>query len=477
MSMTVLGTHDENTLAQMREVEKNAVHTALMADGHLGFIMPVGGVAAYYDHVLVAGVGYDIACGNCAIKTDLHLEELYGDSDGERVINVLADDIQSRLSFGVGRKNKSDDAPVDHPLFESDAWLRLGERASYIQARDLKDKARAQLGTVGSGNHYVDVFSDEDGWIWVGVHFGSRGLGHTIASGFMSLGAGKQWGEHAKETDQLLSLQTELGQDYWELMQLCGTYAYAGREWVARQVVKMLGAREVEMVHNHHNFAWKENHPYMRPVDTTPGWKSCDDSPYELVVVRKGATPAFPGQKGFVGGSMGDCAVILQGAELDSDDHGYYWAEMQACSLYSTVHGAGRVMSRTAAAGKVRRYTRFECGQRDCKGTAPFDKNAANANVYSLQGNPKCPECGSKTHKRRGEERISAGLVDPAEMAAWLNRCGVVLRGAGLDEAPQAYRRLPDVLKAQGDTVEVLHTLTPLVVVMAGEDEYDPYKD
>lgn len=464
MSMTVLGTHDENTLAQMREVEKNAVHTALMADGHLGYIMPVGGVAAYYNHVLVAGVGYDIACGNCAIKTDLHMDELYGDGDGERVINVLADDIQSHISFGVGRKNASADAPTDHPLFESDAWLRLASRAGYNQARDLKDKARAQLGTVGSGNHYVDVFSDERGWIWVGVHFGSRGLGHTIASGFMSLGAGKQWGEHAKETDQLLSLQTDLGRDYWELMQLCGDYAYAGREWVARQVVSMLGASEVEMVHNHHNFAWNEEH-YIGGEEVP------------VIVVRKGATPAFPGQMGFVGGSMGDNAVILEGAQLDHDDHGYYWGEIAACSMYSTVHGAGRVMSRTAAAGKVRRFTRFECGQRDCDGHAPFDKNAASTNVYSTQGNPPCPKCGSKTHKRKGQERISAGLVSEEEMTQWIKSRGVVLRGAGLDEAPQAYRRLPDVLAAQGGTITILHTLTPIIVVMAGADEFDPYKD
>lgn len=453
--MHVLGTHDENTLAQAREVEKSAVHMALMADAHLGYIMPVGGVAAYDNQVLVAGVGYDIACGNCAIKTDLHMDELCGGGDGDRAINKLADDIQNNISFGVGRKNTSGDAPIDHPLFESDTWSRLGYYTSPNQSRDLMDKARRQLGTVGSGNHYVDVFSDEDGWIWVGVHFGSRGLGHTIASGFMSLGAGKKWGEHAKETDQLLSLDTSLGQDYWELMQLCSTYAYAGREWVARQVVSMLGAREVEMVHNHHNFAWREEHAFE------------DIGMVEVVVVRKGATPAFPGQKGFVGGSMGDCAVILQGVECPE----------QVLTLYSTVHGAGRVMSRTAAAGKTRRFTRFECGQRDCKGTVPFDKNAASTNVYSTQGNPLCPECGSKTHKRRGEERISAGLVDPAEMAAWLARCGVVLRGAGLDEAPQAYRRLPDVLKAQGDTIEVLHTLTPLIVVMAGADEFDPYKD
>src|SRR6185436_9597736 len=118
-----------------------------------------------------------------------------------------------------------------------------------------------------------------------------------------------------------------LGHDYWHLMQLAGEYAYAGREWVARKVVSLLGANELELVHNHHNFAWKETHDGE-----------------ELVVVRKGATPAFPGQKGFVGGSMGDDSVILEGASGDSD--------VQRAALYSTVHGAGRVMSRTEARGK-----------------------------------------------------------------------------------------------------------------------------
>ena len=471
--MHVLGTHDENTLAQAREVEKYAAHFALMADGHLGYIMPVGGVAAYYDQVLVAGVGYDIACGNCAIKTDMRMEEF----DSPDQIEKMADDIQRNISFGVGRKNTSSDAPTDHPLFESDAWLRLRERAGHGMARELKDKARAQLGTVGSGNHYVDVFHDEKGWIWVGVHFGSRGLGHGIASGFMALGAGQYWGDTVKESDQLLSLKSTLGQDYWELMQLCGTYAYAGREWVARQVVSMLGAREVEMVHNHHNFAWRENHPYLRPNNSTIGWAEIEDGPHELIVVRKGATPAFPGQKGFVGGSMGDNAVILEGTQFSHDNHGYYWHEQAACNLFSTVHGAGRVMSRTAAAGKVRRFTRFECGNRDCDGTVPFNKQAAASNVYSVGGNPKCPKCGSKTHKRKGQERISAGLVSEEEMTQWIKSRGVVLRGAGLDEAPQAYRRLPDVLAAQGDTITILHTLTPIIVVMAGADEFDPYKD
>src|SRR5207249_5783414 len=152
-----------------------------------------------------------------------------------------------------------------------------------------------------------------------------------IASGFLSLSQGKQWGERARETEVLLDLSTSLGDAYWHLMELAGEYAYAGREWVARQVVQLLGGREMELVHNHHNFAWKEEHDGR-----------------ELVVVRKGATPAFPRQKGFIGGSMGDDAVIIEG----SSESGGGRRELQQAALYSTVHGAGRVMSRTEARGK-----------------------------------------------------------------------------------------------------------------------------
>lgn len=178
----------------------------------------------------------------------------------------------------------------------------------------------AQLGTVDRGNHYVDGFADETGSLWVGVHFGSRGFGHTIASGFLALGQGKWWGERAPEREVLLDLEAPLGHDSWHLMHLAGRYAYAGRE-----------------------------------EHTIDGGRE------SVVVLRKSVTPAFPGQLGFVGGSMGDDAVIV--------------------------------------------------------------------------------------------------------------------RGGGLDEAPQADRRLPEVLTAHEGTVEVLHTLTPLVVVMAGADEFDPYKD
>lgn len=404
----IFGEHDELTLRQLDDVASRAVRVALMADGHPGYVMPIGGVAAYRHQVSVVGVGFDIACGNAAIRTDLDESILGEGEERTRIVSAIADEIADVLSFGVGRKNRADDAPIDHPLFEDAAW-----RAIPVSHRDdLRVKARSQLGTVGSGNHYVDLFADESGTLWVGVHFGSRGLGHTVASNFLALGQNLPWGARAPEVEVLLDLSTPLGDAYWSLMSLAGTYAYAGREWVARKVVSLLGAQEVELVHNHHNFAWKEVH-----------------AGEELVVVRKGATPAFPGQRGFVGGSMGDNAVIVQGAR-EAPSH--VEMDLRAEALFSTVHGAGRVMSRTAAAGKV--------------------------------------------HRKSGTV-LREGAISPAMMHGWLDERGVVLRGGGLDEAPQAYRRLPQVLAAQRGTVEVLHTLRPLIVVMAGANEWDPYKD
>jgi tRNA-splicing ligase RtcB len=401
----VFGKHEEKTIAQLQDVASRAEKAALMADGHVGYVMPIGGVAAYDNKASVVGVGFDIACGNAAIRTNLKVE-----SFDRQHCERLANEIQRSISFGVGRRNESRVAPTDDPLFKADEWNALREVAGKHEGDALLRKAREQLGTVGSGNHYVDVFADETGTIWVGVHFGSRGLGHTIASGFLALSQNHKWGERVKESEVLLDLSTPLGDAYWNLMNLAGRYAYAGREWVARSVVDILGGREMELVHNHHNFAWKEQHDGR-----------------ELVVVRKGATPAFPGQKGFVGGSMGDDAVIIEGA-TDGD------AELQQQSLYSTVHGAGRVMSRTEARGKVRGWGR-------------------NARI------------------------VAPGKLNWEMVKEWLGPRGVILRGGGLDEAPQAYRRLPDVLAAQGDTIRVRHTLRPLVVVMAGENEFDPYKD
>jgi len=406
--MQIFGTHEDATRAQLAKVAERARKVALMADGHVGYVMPIGGVAAYENAVSVVGVGFDIACGNAAIRTNKTVADLgnTGNQVSRRLTN-LADEIADTLSFGVGRKNQSDDAPTDDPLFEDAAWGAVPPK--HRQA--LQVKARQQLGTVGSGNHYVDVFADEAGALWVGVHFGSRGFGHTVASNFLALSQGAKWGDRVPETEVLLALDQPIGQDYWALMNLAGRYAYAGREWVARKVVAILNAEEQELVHNHHNFAWKEQHEGE-----------------ELVVVRKGATPAFPGQTGFIGGSMGDDAVIVRG--VTSKDAAV--TDLQRGAMFSTVHGAGRVMSRTAAAGKRNRKT---------------------------------------------GRQLSEGRVTPEMMESWVREKGVTLRGGGLDESPHVYRRLPDVLAAQGATIEVLHTLRPLIVVMAGANEFDPYKD
>ena len=186
--MKVFGTHDPATIAQLEDVRSRAADAALMADGHVGYVMPIGGVAAYREQVSVVGVGFDIACGNAAIRTDLTLTQL-GDSreEAQRTLSGLADEIAATVSFGIGRRNQADDAPVDDPLFEDATW----DAVPHKHRRALRDKARAQLGTVGSGNHYVDVFADDTATIWVGVHFGSRGFGHTIASSFIAMGQGK----------------------------------------------------------------------------------------------------------------------------------------------------------------------------------------------------------------------------------------------------------------------------------------------
>lgn len=375
---------DAGALAQIKQVANHgAEKVALMADHHLGYSMPIGGVAAYREHLSPSGVGYDIACGNKAVLTDMKGVEL------RKHIHRIMDDVWKKISFGIGRRNQEE---VDHELFDDPAW-------SLYPAKEKVDSARSQLGTVGSGNHYVDLFTDEADRVWVGVHFGSRGLGHSIAKHFLGA-AGSNDGMHSDPT--LLHVDSTLGQEYLPQMELAGRYAYAGRDWVCGKVCRILGAKAVEEIHNHHNFAWRETHGGA-----------------DYWVVRKGATPAFPGQKGFVGGSMGEISVILEGVESPES----------AASLYSTVHGAGRVLSRTQAAGR-----------------------------------------------RRGRKR-EGGQITRRMMEAWIAEQGVTLRGAGTDESPHCYKRLPEVLAHHAPTVRVLHTLKPVGVAMAGENEFDPYKD
>jgi tRNA-splicing ligase RtcB (3'-phosphate/5'-hydroxy nucleic acid ligase) len=210
----------------------------------------------------------------------------------------------------------------------------------------------------------------------------------------------------------LFDIDSEVGQAYIESMHLAGDYAYAGRDVVVDKVLEILGTKAVDEVHNHHNFSWYEEH-FGKNY-----W-----------VVRKGCTPAFPGQRGFIGATMGDISVIVEGVD----------SELSKTGLYSTVHGAGRVMSRRAAAGK-KKWVKGRDG-------------------------------------RKREISVSPGLVDFEKVREDIRANGIELRGAGADEAPQCYKKLEKVLQYQGETIKVLHRLKPLGVAMAGEDVKDPYKD
>lgn len=374
--LRIFGEHDEGTIDQMRNCMGvgNAVAGVICADGHLGYAQPVGGVIAYEGQISISGVGFDIACGNMAVKLNVARAAI----GSHHIVDIL-NDIRRSISFGIGRVNEE---RVDHELFDdAEAWAAADRE-------DYRQKARTQLGTVGSGNHYVDLMEDETGLVWIGVHFGSRGLGHSSATKYLKLAGGK---DGMNVPPAVVDESSEIGTRYLAAMHLAGRYAYAGREWVVERVRRIIGGTVLDTVHNHHNFAWRETHDGR-----------------DLWVVRKGATPAFPGQRGFVGGSMGDDAVIIEGVESDAS----------AGSLYSTVHGAGRLF-------------------------------------------------GRKEAKRR---------FAWAEMDQWLQRRGVLLVGGDLDESPMAYRRLPEVLAQHAGTIRVQHTLRPFAVAMAG-NEPDPWKD
>ncbi|EHS59063.1 RtcB family protein, partial [Paenibacillus sp. Aloe-11] len=215
---------------------------------------------------------------------------------------------------------------------------------------------------------------------------------------------GKAPGEHMDQPPVLLDMNSELGDMYYRAMRLAGRYAYAGRDYVIDQVLGIMETEADIVVHNHHNYAWKEQH-----------------NGRDTIVVRKGATPSAPGQMGFIGGSMGDISVIVRGKDTVENRDSYY----------STVHGAGRIMSRTQAAGKMNWKTRTRSG----------------------------------------------GQITDQQMKEAVRNYGVELRGAGTDESPFVYRKLREVLDAHSETVEVLHELKPIGVCMAGANEFDPYKD
>lgn len=392
---------DEKSIAQIeRCIFENDIGV-LTADAHYGYGHPIGGAVAYKNRISLSGVGFDIACGNKAVRTDIKADLIE--------LPKIMDEIYSQISFGIGRKNNQ---PVDHQVLDKIS------KAKFNPQRKLITLAKEQLGTVGSGNHFVDLFKDDEGYLWIGVHFGSRGFGHRTTMGFIALSKGKSFDDKVNEGSMdsppiLFDVKSELGQAYLEAIHLAGEYAYAGRDIVVDHVLKIIGNPQVTFeVHNHHNFAWREEH-YGEKY-----W-----------VVRKGCTPAFPNQLGFIGANMMNDSVIVEG--IDS--------ELSKQALYSTVHGAGRTMSRNEAAGKKK-------WKRDIDGISrPVS--------------------------------IGRGKVNFEKVKYEMKQRGIELRGSGADEAPECYKKLDDVISYMKNTIKVIFRLHPIGVAMAGSDVYDPYKD
>lgn len=406
MNLTIFGKEliDDKSIDQIKNCISDEDIAVLTADAHYGYGHPIGGAIAYKNHISLSGVGFDIGCGNKAIRTDVVAKDVD--------ISKLMDQIVKEIGFGIGRPNPN---PIDNEVFDDintlDVIMSRNQRSS------LMGKAKVQLGTVGSGNHFVDIFEDEEGFLWIGVHFGSRGFGHTITKGFIALSQGKEFGDKASEGSMdskpiLFDKNSEIGRDYIHAMQLAGDYASAGRTLVCDIILNMLQTKSTYEVHNHHNFAWEEEHFGEKY------W-----------VVRKGCTPAFPTQKGFVGSNMFDNSVIIEGVDTEESKK----------ALYSTVHGAGRVMSRTQARGKTK-WIRGEDG-------------------------------------KKRPTLVSKGLVDFENTKKSASNLGIELRGAGADESPECYKKLDEVLSCMGKTIKVIFSLKPLGVAMAGNDIHDPYKD
>ncbi|HUE72781.1 MAG TPA: RtcB family protein [Pirellulaceae bacterium] len=292
---------------------------ALMPDAHVGYGLPIGGVLALENAVVPYAVGVDIACRMKLSVLDVPVSTL------ERNFDRCRHAIEKGTRFGIGSEHET---PQDHAVLDED-WTICRV------TREHKDKARRQLGTSGSGNHFVEfgVVSlpvrdeelnlDAGEYVALLSHSGSRGTGSAVCDTYSRI-ARTRLPKQYEQFGRLawLNLDSEAGQEYWAAMNLMGDYAAANHDVIHRLVTKLLGARIIAGVENHHNFAWKEVH----------GGR-------ELIVHRKGATPAGKGVLGVIPGSMGTPAFVVRG-------------KGNPASLNSASHGAGRRMSRTQAKGQ-----------------------------------------------------------------------------------------------------------------------------
>ncbi len=306
-----------------------AVAGALMPDAHPGYGLPIGGVLATHEAVIPYAVGVDIAC-----RMRLSVYRVSPYLLGQRPHDFRRSLIE-RTRFGQREGWERGDHP-DHPVLEDPAW-----QATRL-LKSLQFKASQQLGTSGSGNHFVEwgafhLYADDaqlglvaGEYLALLSHSGSRGVGFKIANTFTEVAA-RERGGLSGELQRLawLPLDSEVGQDYWLSMELAGRFASANHHVIHRRVAGAVGLKESAVVENHHNFAWRERLP----------------NGAQIITHRKGATPAGVGVLGIIPGSMGDAGYVVRGRGAPS-------------SLSSAAHGAGRRMSRHAAINSISRRER-----------------------------------------------------------------------------------------------------------------------
>ena len=313
---------EEGAINQMYQAAKlpMAVAGALMPDAHHGYGLPIGGVLATENAVIPYGVGVDIGCRMCLSVFDINPKELLQKE------SFFIRELNEATLFGGGRQ------------FETAGKHEVLDRKEFDEIKMLKPlqaKAAKQLGSSGSGNHFVEFgeieISEEDEILgiapgkYLGLlsHSGSRGLGATIASHYTQLAKQKRQLPGEAKNLAWLNLDEEEGMEYWLAMNLAGDYASANHQIIHAKIAKQLGRKPIKMVENHHNFAWKEIYEGR-----------------EVIVHRKGATPAGENVLGIIPGSMTAPGYIVKGKGENS-------------SLSSASHGAGRRLSRTSALNSI----------------------------------------------------------------------------------------------------------------------------
>ena len=290
-------------------------HLAIMPDVHAGMGMPIGGVLACVDAVIPNAVGVDIGCGMCAVKTNWRVEDIPSDVLRKQIMNG----IRARIPVGMDHHEERQDEcymPQGHDI----------DKLTVVKAQFLS--ALRQVGTLGGGNHFIELQRDEQGFLWIMIHSGSRNLGKQVGDHYNKLAAmlNERWHSTVKPELRLafLPLRTQEFNDYWAEMQYCVEFALCNRRLMMERIQEVIadalpGIEFEPMINIAHNYAAWENH-FGKNV----------------IVHRKGATLAREGIVGIIPGSQGTASYIVEG--LGNPD-----------SFNSCSHGAGRLMSRTAA--------------------------------------------------------------------------------------------------------------------------------